>query len=95
MVVKRAGHLNYTRLRSRPCGGHAPGPVSSECFLLFAAFLARVLYANLPLSRRNAIWRAALSTFALYTSHALLNRERFTLQRLFDQPFGLFAHGLF
>jgi hypothetical protein len=63
--------------------------------LLVAAFLARVGDAELSGGRRYSIWGAALSTFGFDSGIALLDGDGLALQRLFHQPLGFVAHGLF
>jgi hypothetical protein len=63
--------------------------------LLVAAFLARVGHTELSGGRRYSIWGAALSAFGFDSGIALLDGDGFALQRLFHQPLGFVAHGLF
>jgi hypothetical protein len=63
--------------------------------LLVAALLARVGDAELSGGRRYSIWGAAFSAFGFDSGIALLDGDGFALQRLFHQPLGFVAHGLF
>src|SRR5664279_3943502 len=66
----------------------------SQRLLLMAAFLARVFDAGLAARRLDAVYRAAFSAVGLDPGVALLHRDRFPLQRLFDETFGFLAHRL-
>src|SRR5450631_488576 len=59
-----------------------------------SAFLAGIFDAGLSARRLDAVDRAALSAVGLDPGVALLHRDRFPLQRLFDETFGFLAHRL-
>jgi hypothetical protein len=64
---------NGRRLAGGVASAIVRGRLSSERPLFLAAFLAGIRHPNLPLGRRDAVERAALSAFALDTSLALRN----------------------
>jgi hypothetical protein len=64
-------------------------------YLLVAAFLAGVGNTELSGGRCYSIWGAAFSAFGFDSGIALLDGDGFALQRLFHQPLGFVAHGLF
>src|SRR5664279_5394224 len=66
----------------------------SQRLLLMTAFLARIFDAGLSARRLDAVDRAAFSAVGLDPGVALLHRDRFPLQRLFDETFGFLAHRL-
>ena len=66
----------------------------SQRLLLMAAFLARIFDAGLAARRLDTVDRAAFSAVRLDPGVALLNRDRFPLQRLFDETLGFLAHRL-